>query len=283
MLSIIVVCCIINDNKEQEIKIINIKIFIMNIGRSSNPALSSKVFNEKSYSLSESGTMTLEGTINKSLMMLGLVILGAFYTWKIFYNADTTAIGASMVGKWIAIGGIGGFVMSLVTIFKKEWSYFSAPLYAILEGLFLGGISAFFENQYPGIVMQAVALTFGTLFVLLFGYKSGIIKVTQKFKAGVVAATGAVALVYFISFIFSMFGSHSLIINGNGIMGIGISLVVVVIAALNLVLDFDFIAKGSERGLPKYMEWYSAFGLILTLVWLYIEFLRLLSKLSSRN
>ncbi|MDA3779755.1 MAG: Bax inhibitor-1/YccA family protein [Bacteroidales bacterium] len=255
----------------------------MNIGRSSNPALSTKVFNEKTNSLNDTGVMTIEGTINKSLIMLALVILGAFYTWKIFYNASSPEIGATLIGKWIAIGGIGGFIMSLITIFKKTWAYFSAPLYAILEGLFLGGISAFFENQYPGIVMQAVALTFGTLFVLLFGYKTGVINVTKKFKAGVVAATGAVALVYFVSFMFSMFGNHSLLINSNGILGIGISLVVVVIAALNLVLDFDFIAKGSERGLPKYMEWYSAFGLILTLVWLYIEFLRLLAKLLSRN
>ncbi|MEA3317806.1 MAG: Bax inhibitor-1/YccA family protein [Bacteroidota bacterium] len=255
----------------------------MNIGRSSNPALSTKVFNNKTYANTMSETMTLEGTVNKSILMLVLVMLGAFYTWRLFYNASNAEIGASLIGKWMAIGGIGGFVMSLITIFKKEWSYFSAPLYAVLEGLFLGGISAFFEAQYPGIVMQAVALTFGTLLVLLFGYKTGVINVTKKFRAGVIAATGAVALVYLISFIFSMFGGQSLILNSNGIIGIGISLVIVVIAALNLVLDFDFIAQASKKSLPKYMEWYSAFGLILTLVWLYIEFLRLLSKLSSRN
>jgi len=255
----------------------------MNIGRSSNPALSKKAFNAQSYTESYSETMTLNGTLNKSMAMLLLVIVGALYTWKMFFGATSIEEGSALVLRWMLIGGIGGFIFSLITIFKKSWAYITAPIYAILEGLFLGAISAFFEARYPGLVMQAIALTFGTLLVMLFGYRSGIIKVTQKFKAGIIAATGAVALVYLISFIFSMFGAGGLIINSNGIFGIGISLVIVVIAALNLVLDFDFIAKGSESGLPKYMEWYAAFGLMLTLVWLYIEILRLLSKLASRD
>ena len=255
----------------------------MNLTKSSNPAFGRTVFNAQSVSYSQSETMTLSGAINKSIIMLGLVLVGAIYTWKLFF--DIAAVGGDIapVYKWMAIGGVGGFILSLITIFKKQWAYWSAPLYAILEGLFLGAISAFFESKYPGLVMQAVALTFGTLFVMLFGFKSGIIKVTQKFRAGVVAATGAVALVYFLSFIMSMFGVSSFVIHGNGIMGIGISLVVVVIAALNLVLDFDFIVKGSQAGMPKYMEWYGAFGLMITLVWLYIEFLRLLSKIASRD
>jgi len=255
----------------------------MNIGRSSNPALSKNAFNPQSYTESYSETMTLNGTLNKSMAMLLLVVVGALYTWKMFFGATSIEDGSALVLRWMLIGGIGGFVFSLITIFKKSWAYITAPIYAILEGLFLGAISAFFEARYPGLVMQAIALTFGTLLIMLFGYRSGIIKVTQKLKAGIIAATGAVALVYLISFIFSMFGAGGLIINSNGIIGIVISLVIVVIAALNLVLDFDFIVKGSQAGLPKYMEWYAAFGLMLTLVWLYIEILRLLSKLASRD
>jgi len=227
--------------------------------------------------------MTLSGTINKSIAMLLLVVVGAIYTWKMFFGAATLEAGSALVSKWILIGGIGGFIFSLITIFKKSWAYITAPIYAVLEGLFLGALSAFFEASYPGIVLQAVALTFGTMLVMLIGYRTGIIKVTKKLRAGIIAATGAVALVYFISIIFSFFGVSNLIIHSNGALGIGISLVIVAVAAFNLVLDFDFIAKGSQAGLPKYMEWYAAFGLILTLVWLYIEMLRLLSKFASRD
>lgn len=255
----------------------------MNIGRSSNPVLSKSAFNAQTYTTSYSEVMTLNGTINKSVAMLLLVVVGAMYTWKMFFGALSVEAGTALVFRWLAIGGIGGFIFSLITIFKKSWAYITAPIYAILEGLFLGAISALFEAQFPGLVMQAVALTFATLFIMLIGYRSGIIKVTQKLRAGIIAATGAVVMVYFISFIFSLFGAGSLIIYSNGIAGIGISLVIVVIAALNLVLDFDFIAKGSEAGLPKFMEWYAAFGLILTLVWLYLEILRLLAKIASRD
>jgi uncharacterized YccA/Bax inhibitor family protein len=255
----------------------------MNIGRSSNPVLSKSAFNAQTYTSSYSEVMTINGTINKSVAMLLLVVVGAMYTWKLFFGAITVEAGTALVFRWMAIGGIGGFVFSLITIFKKSWAYITAPIYAILEGLFLGAISALFEARFPGLVMQAVALTFATMFVMLIGYRSGIIKVTQKFRAGIIAATGAVVMVYLISFIFSLFGAGGLIIYSNGIMGIGISLVIVVIAALNLVLDFDFIAKGSEAGLPKFMEWYAAFGLILTLVWLYLEILRLLAKIASRD
>ncbi|MBU8892044.1 MAG: Bax inhibitor-1/YccA family protein [Bacteroidales bacterium] len=255
----------------------------MNIGRSSNPALSTKAFSPQTYSASYSEVMTLNGTINKSVAMLLLVVVGAMYTWKMFFGAATIEAGTALVSKWIFIGGIGGFIFSLVTIFKKNLAYITAPVYAILEGLFLGAISAFFEARFPGLVLQAVTLTFATLFLMLIGYRTGIIKVTKKLRAGIIAATGAVVMVYLISFIFSMFGAGSLIIHSNGILGIGISLIIVIIAALNLVLDFEFIAKGSQAGLPKYMEWYAAFGLMLTLVWLYIEILRLLSKLASRD
>lgn len=252
------------------------------ITRSTNPALSKEIFQTASMSRTSSGTMTIEGTVNKSLIMLGLVVLGAFYTWRLFFNAATTEAGAAAVTPWIAIGGIGGFILALVTIFKKSWAHITAPLYAALEGLFLGGISAFFNAQYPGIVTQAVALTFGTMFVLLFAYKTGAIKVTKKFRNGVIAATGAVALVYFISLIMNLFGASFTIFQPT-LLGIGISLVVVVIAALNLVLDFDFIYQGSQAGAPKMMEWYGAFGLTITLIWLYIEILRLLSLIAGRE
>ncbi|HSH51464.1 MAG TPA: Bax inhibitor-1/YccA family protein, partial [Bacteroidales bacterium] len=168
----------------------------MNITRSSNPVLSKTAFNTRSYSTTYTETMTLNGTINKSLAMLFLVVAGALYTWNMFFGAVNIEAGSVLVSKWIAIGGIGGFIAALVTIFKRSWAYITAPVYAVLEGLFLGAVSAFFEASYPGIVMQAIALTFGTMLILLLGYRTGIIKVTKKFRAGVIAATGAVALVY---------------------------------------------------------------------------------------
>jgi uncharacterized YccA/Bax inhibitor family protein len=183
----------------------------------------------------------------------------------------------------VAVGGIGGFILALITIFKKTWSPVTAPIYAGLEGLFLGGISAMFEVRFPGIVMNAVMLTFGTLLALLAAYRSGLIKATENFKLGVVAATGAIFLVYMASWIAGFFGKSFGFLHDSSWLSIGISAFVVVIAALNLVLDFDFIEKGVEQGAPKYMEWYAGFGLIVTLVWLYLEILRLLSKLQSRN
>jgi uncharacterized YccA/Bax inhibitor family protein len=170
-----------------------------------------------------------------------------------------------------------------VTVFKKSRAGVTAPIYALLEGLLLGGLSAIFEAQYPGIVIQAVGLTFGTLFCLLVAYTSRMIKVTQNFRLGVFAATGGIALFYLASMVLGFFGIHIPYIHEGGLIGIGFSLFIVVIAALNLVLDFDFIEQAAAQGAPRYMEWYGAFGLIVTLVWLYIEILRLLSKLRSRN
>ena len=253
------------------------------LGRSSNPVLGKDTFKPSTYTSTYTSTMTLQGTVNKVFMMLGLVILAALYTWNMFFQATDFESGASAVVPWLAGGGIGGFIFALITIFKRSWSPFTAPVYAVLEGLFLGGISAFFEAQYPGIVIQAVGLTFGTLFSLLFVYKTGIIKATENFKLGVAAATGGIFLIYLVTFFLNLFGVNVSFIHGSGLFGIGFSLFVVVIAALNLVLDFDFIEKGSEAGLPKFMEWYAAFGLIVTLIWLYIEFLRLLAKLNSRR
>jgi uncharacterized YccA/Bax inhibitor family protein len=180
------------------------------------------------------------------------------------------------------VGLVGGFIVALVTIFKKNWAAFTAPLYALFEGLMLGALSATLEARYPGIAIQAVGLTFGTLLAMLIAYSSGLIKPTQKFKTGVIAATGGIALLYLATMGLGFFGVHIPYIYGNGLVGIGFSLFVVVIAALNLVLDFDLIQSGVASGAPKYMEWYCAFGLLVTLVWLYIEMLRLLSKLNRR-
>jgi uncharacterized YccA/Bax inhibitor family protein len=257
---------------------IKLKIMI-SFSKSSNPAFSDKFLKNTSSISQSAGTMTIQGTVNKTAIMLLLVVLSATYTWKIYFEA--TEPSAAM--PWMIGGMIGGLIAAIITIFKKEWSAYTAPLYAILEGLFLGGISAFFEAMYPGLVMQAVGLTFSVFFALLFFYKTGIIKATNKFKMGVVAATGGIGVIYLLSWILGMFGIFMPMIHGNGIFGIGFSIFVVIIAALNLVLDFDFIEKGSQSGLPKYMEWYGAFGLMVTLVWLYIEILRLLSKLASRD
>ncbi len=251
-------------------------------GKSSNPALGKKVF-EKSLADKTTSTMTVQGTANKTFLLTLLVILGATYTWKLFFSEPTIELAMSRVSPWMLIGGIAGFVISLIIIFVKKLAPVLAPVYAIIEGLFLGSLSGFFEAMYPGIVIKAVALTLTTLFSLLFFYKTGIIKVTQKFRMGVFAATGGIALMYLFSWIAGMFGANLSFLYDSSGLSIGISLFVVVIAALNLVLDFDFIATGEKMGAPKYMEWYSAFSLMITLIWLYIEFLKLIAKLSNRN
>ena len=178
---------------------------------------------------------------------------------------------------------IGGFIVALVTVFKKTWAPITAPIYALLEGLVLGTASAMMEMRFHGIAIQAVGLTFGTLVALLLVYRTGVIKVTDNFRLGVVAATGGIALFYIATMILGFFGVRFPSIYGAGPLGIGISVFVVIIAALNLVLDFDFIESGARMGAPKYMEWYGAFGLMVTLIWLYFEILRLLSKVRSRN
>ncbi|MGB0403916.1 MAG: Bax inhibitor-1/YccA family protein [Salibacteraceae bacterium] len=242
------------------------------IERSSNPAFSQKIYADQGY-VGQSDAMTVQGTVNKSFMLFGILMVGAFYSWSLF---DPAAPATPSV-TWI--GAIGGFVAALVTIFRPKVSGISAPIYAGLEGLFLGGISVMLEMRYPGIAMQAVMLTMGTMFSMLFMYKTGMIKVTEKLRSGIMAATGAIFLVYLISWIMSFFGSSVPMIHQGGMMGIGFSLLVIGIAAMNLLLDFDFIEKSARSGAPKYMEWFGAFGLMVTLIWLYLEFLRLLSKL----
>ncbi len=239
--------------------------------RSGNPALQSSTFRQHLSAVTE-GNMTLSGTVNKTGISLLLVIGSAAYTW----------VNPGMHSLLIP-ALIGGLVAAFVTIFKPTVGHISVPVYAVLEGIVLGAISMMFEAMYPGIVVQAVFLTFGTLGALLLAYTSGLIKATENFKLGVFAATGGIALLYFINFIMGFFGSGMGIISSNSGMGILFSGFVVVIAALNLVLDFDFIEEGVEMGAPKYMEWYGAFGLLVTLIWLYLEILRLLAKLQSRR
>jgi uncharacterized YccA/Bax inhibitor family protein len=202
----------------------------------------------------------------------------AIFSWDRAYSA----VNPGELYPWLIGSGIAGFVVALITVFKKTAAPITAPIYAAIEGILLGILSAFYEMQFPGLVFQAILLTFGTLFALLMAYRSGVIKATENFKLGVFAATGGIALIYLTTFILSFFGVSIPYIHGSGTIGILFSLFVVVIAALNLVLDFDFIERGAERGAPKYMEWYAAFGLLVTLIWLYIEMLRLLSKLRSR-
>ncbi|WP_068468644.1 Bax inhibitor-1/YccA family protein [Candidatus Protochlamydia phocaeensis] len=247
--------------------------------RSSNPALLSNPFSGFGL-VSESNAMTIRGTVYKTLALLVLVLLPAAWVWRMFYTAGQNP---AAIQTWMYVGLIGGFIASLATVFKKNWAPLTAPLYAVLEGLFLGGISSMFEKAYPGIVMQAVSLSIATLLVMLVAYQSGWIQPSENFKLGVVAATGGIALVYFVAIILGFFGINVAFINGSGLFSILFSVFVVIIAALNFIIDFDFIEQGARAGVPKYMEWYGAFALMVTLVWLYIEILRLLAKLNERK
>ncbi|WP_203332889.1 Bax inhibitor-1/YccA family protein [Planococcus beigongshangi] len=243
--------------------------------RSGNPSLKKDAF--ENFDNSGSGeTMTIGGTVNKTLILILLVLITFVYSWNQFATSPENVL------PLILIGAIGGLLIALITIFVPKASPFIAPLYALLEGLFLGAVSAQYEAQYGGIVFQAILLTIAVLVSLLLAYKSGLIKVTQNFRLGVVAATGAIFLVYVISFIGRFLGFSVPFLHEASPIGIAISIVIVIIAALNLVLDFDYIEHASANRVPKYFEWYGAFGLLVTLVWLYLEILRLLSKIRSR-
>ncbi len=243
--------------------------------RTGNPVLRADTFELREPS---SGTMTINGTVNKTFILFFLLLLPASWSWSQFMNSSNP----SAAYPWIIGGSIGALIIALVTVFNKRWAPISAPLYAICKGLVVGAVSAIYEQLYEGIVIQAVGLTLGVLFSLLLAYKSGWIKVTQNFRLGVVAATGSIFLLYLVSIGLSFFGLSIPFLHDSGPIGIGISVVIVIVAALNLVLDFDFIESGAERDAPKYMEWYGAFGLMVTLVWLYLELLRLLAKLNRR-
>ena len=240
--------------------------------RSGNPALNKNTF--KNFTdTSISNQMTIDGTVNKTMLSLLVLFISAYYSWNSFNQS------------FIMVGSIGGFITALITIFKKHLSMYTVPIYAVFKGLMLGSLSYIFEANYPGIVNQAIFLTFGIMFALLFAYKTKIIKPTENFKLGIFAATGGIFIVYVINFIMSFWGGGISVMNPNNssMFSIGFSIFVVIIASLNLVLDFDFIEEASEAKVPKYMEWYAAFGLLITLIWLYIEILRLLAKLQGRR
>jgi uncharacterized YccA/Bax inhibitor family protein len=254
--------------------------------KSKNPFLTNKSFTATTASRKENvheatvidydQEMTLSGTMNKTLLLFLLLIASAMVIWWMAFNGSNPIVPA--IG-----GAIAGLVLVVIAAFKPQYSPYLAPGYALFEGLFIGGVSAIFEAKYPGVVTQAVGATFVTFAVCLGLYKYKIVKVTEQFKSVVVAATLAIATYYLISWVFSMFTSFTPVHQGNSMMSIGISVFVIIIAALNLFLDFDRIEKGVEQKMPKYMEWFGAMGLMVTLVWLYIEFLRLFSKLSSRE
>lgn len=246
------------------------------IGRSGNPALKDGAF-ERAGHYSTGERMTIEGTVNKSFIMLAILLGAAFVTWSMDMNGQGNVMGF-MLG-----GVIAGLILALIISFKPTTAPFLAPLYAACEGLFLGALSARFESLYNGITMQATLLTMSVFIALLVAYRFRLIQATKNFRLGVFAATAGIALMYLLSFVLGLFGIEIPYLHANNWIGIGISLVIVIIAALNLVLDFDFIESGAEQGAPKFMEWYGAFGLMVTLVWLYIEMLRLLAKLASRD
>ncbi|MEJ7767417.1 MAG: Bax inhibitor-1/YccA family protein [Chitinophagaceae bacterium] len=251
----------------------------MELFKSGNPTLNEKTFQSGTL-LTESEVMTERGTLNKFFMLCVLVIAAASFTWSAaFQGKDITS--------WMWIGALGGLGVAIVTAFKPVWSPFLAPIYALLEGVFVGGISAMYNNLFdkiaPGIIMQAVALTFGTVIAMYFLYRFGVIKATERFRSVIITATSGIAIFYLLAMGLRFFDINIAFLHEGSLMGILFSLVVVTIAALNLILDFDMIEKGVQSGAPKFMEWYGAFSLVVTIVWLYLEILRLLSKLSSRN
>ena len=255
----------------------------MAIFKSGNPTLTEKMF-DKSHEMAANnmGTMTVRGAINKFGFMMLMLIAGAAYNWNLYEQLKQDTMTTLM---WVGI--IGGLISALAITFKPNWAPFLAPLYALLEGLFIGAISAImnaaFAESYPGLIMQAVGLTFGVALAMFLLYNFRVINATERFKSIVFTATLGIGIFYLITMVLRLFGVNVSFMYDSSLLSIGISLFVVAIAALNLIMDFDMIEQGAERGAPKFMEWYGAFGLMVTIVWLYIEMLKLLSKLSSRD
>lgn len=246
----------------------------MALFQSNNPVLKESIFNKAGHS--DGATMTIRGTVNKMSFLLIMLMAAAVFSYGQFLK------GSANVLPLVIGGAIGGFILALVIIFKKEWSGYLAPAYALAEGLFLGGISAMFNAQWQGIVLQAVGLTFGTFIAMLVLYRTGVIRATERFKSIVMTATLGIGIFYLIALVLRLFHIDMPLIHSSGTFGIVFSVIVVAIAALNLILDFDMIEQGAAMGAPKYFEWYASFGLLVTLVWLYLEILRLLSKLNRR-
>lgn len=255
----------------------------MAILKSGNPTLSSKIFDKSLQMEAQAqGTMSVRGAINKFGFLMLMVIAGAAYTWHLFDQLKQDTMTTLMI-----VGAIGGLISALVISFKPRLAPYLAPAYGILEGFLIGGLSAIlnaaFADKFPGLIMQAVGLTFGVAISMFLLYNFRIINATQRFKSVIYTATLGIGIFYLITIVLRLFGVQVSFMYDSSWLSIGISLFVVAIAALNLIMDFDMIEKGAEMGAPRYMEWYGAFGLMVTLVWLYIEILRLLSKLSSRD
>ncbi|MEO7531723.1 MAG: Bax inhibitor-1/YccA family protein [Sediminibacterium sp.] len=255
----------------------------MAIFKSGNPTLTEKMFDKSMHiEANVQGTMSVRGAINKFGFLMLMVIAGAGYNWHLFEQGQVGLMSTLMI-----TGAIGGMIVAFAIIFKPNWAGYVAPLYGLLEGLFIGGISAIinakFAKQYPGLVMQAVGLTFGVAIAMFLLYNFRIIKATEKFKSVIISATLGIAIFYMLTWVLRLFGVSVPFMYDSSMLSIGISLFVVAIAALNLILDFDMIEQGAERGAPKFMEWYGAFGLLVTMVWLYMEILRLLTKLGNNK
>ncbi|MDE3252307.1 MAG: Bax inhibitor-1/YccA family protein [Bacteroidota bacterium] len=255
----------------------------MALFKSGNPTLTQKMF-DRSMRLEADmqGTMSVRGTINKFGFLLLMVIAGAAYNWHLFQEGQN-----NMMTTLMMVGIFGGLISAIAISFKPNWASYLAPLYGLLEGLFIGGISAVlnqaFAKSYPGLIMQAVGLTFGVAISMFLLYNFRVIKATEKFKSVIIASTMGIALFYGLTLLLNLFGVNISFMYDSSLLSIGISVFVVAIAALNLILDFDLIEQGAERGAPKFMEWYGAFALMVTLVWLYMEILRLLSKLANNK
>ncbi len=255
----------------------------MAIFKSGNPTLTQKMFDKSMHiEANMQGTMSVRGAINKFGFLMLMVVAGAAYNWHLFEQGQPSLVYTLMI-----TGAIGGLVAALVITFKPNWAGYLAPLYGLLEGLFIGGISAIinaqFANRYPGLIMQAVGLTFGVAIAMFLLYNFRVIKATEKFKSVIIGATLGIGIFYLLTMILRMFGVTVSFMYDSSMLSIGISLFIVAIAALNLIMDFDLIEQGAERGAPKFMEWYGAFGLLVTMVWLYMEILRLLSKLGNNK
>jgi len=250
----------------------------MAIFKSGNPALKQEVFSGFAETADEQNVMTLQGTVNKTGLLLLTLFIPAMFVWDRF----TVANDFSAVAPYLMIGVVGGFITGIVLVFNKHLAQYLAVLYAAFEGLVLGGLSAMMEAAYPGIVIEALLLTFGIFACLLLIYKMEIIKPSENFKLIVASATGGIAFYYLISMGASLFGMRLPLVNDSSVGGIIFSVVVVIVAAMNLVVDFDFIEQGAANKVPKFMEWYGAFGLMVTMIWLYIEILRLLAKTRRR-
>jgi uncharacterized YccA/Bax inhibitor family protein len=267
--------------------------------RNSNPALSDAAFERIAESeagwatateqrveqdhaappITRTDTMTVNGTVWATAALLVLVVAGGAFGWN---SVDTTLENPSLPG-WIFLAALGGFAVGLVTCFKPDIARFTSPIYALVQGTFLGAISGLYNAAWDGIAYQAVALTIGVFAVMLFLYGTRIIRVTEKLRMGVIAATGAVLLVYVVNMVLRLFGADVPFLHDSGPIGIAISLAIVGVAAFNLLLDFDFVERGVAAGAPAKIEWYAAFGLLVTIVWLYLELLRLLAILQGRD